>query len=404
MMGKVGKTKNAKRNRRSFRFAFFVLWMMALLTQPLFAQTTAVSSASYTFGQNLQFSLKANRTDVETAVLFFTAPEFPNALQVDLPVMAGQPVNLTYPVDLSQIRLAPFTTVTYWWELLTTAGDLVAVPQQTLTYADDRFEWRERPGQPVTVFWTGDDPGLGQLAQDIAAESLPRLQTILPVTPQPFALYLYPSSADLRSALRLTGRDWVGAHADPALGVMLVTAVNPRTAAADLRQSIPHELTHFLLYQTMGTQYEALPLWLNEGLATLLETNLNPGYDLALETAVADQTLIPLAQLCLSFPAVDERAILAYAQSASLLRYIQAQYGNRAIGDMAAAYADGAGCAAGVARGLSQTLPELEAAWRQSLQPQNPLRIMWQENGVWLLLLLGGFGLSLLLMLPIRKG
>jgi hypothetical protein len=72
----------------------------------------------------------------------------------------------------------------------------------------------------VTAYWVGDDLALGQLALDIVAESLPRLRQLLPV-PEPveFDLYLYPTSADLRAALRLTGQEWVGAHAHPELGV-----------------------------------------------------------------------------------------------------------------------------------------------------------------------------------------
>ncbi|MFQ5419155.1 MAG: peptidase MA family metallohydrolase, partial [Anaerolineae bacterium] len=398
MMGEKRKTKNGRRNAWLFRFSFFVLLWFGSGPQLLLAQETA-AAVSYSFGQSLLFSLESERTDVETAVLFFAAPQFPNALQVSLPVAEGQPIDLSYRVNLAEIRLAPFSTVTYWWELLTTAGDWEQLPRQTFTYADDRFSWQERPGQIVTVFWTGDDPALGQLAQDIVAESLPRLQAILPVTPMPFSLYLYPSSADLRSALRLTGRDWVGAHADPGLGVMLVTAVNPRTAAADLRQSIPHEMVHLLLYQTMGAQVEALPAWLNEGVATLLETNPNPGYELALETAVANQTLIPFKDLCLNFPSAEEQAILAYAQSASFLRYIQTQHGNRAIGDMVAAYADGADCQTGVERGISHSLSDLDSAWQQSLSPTTSLAFLWQDYGVWLIVMIGGFGLSLLLML-----
>jgi tRNA(His) 5'-end guanylyltransferase len=112
--------------------------------------------------------------------------------------------------------------------------------------------------------------------------------------------------------------------------VILVTAVNPRTAAADLRQSLPHELAHFLLYQATGVAYNTLPTWFNEGLATALEAAPNPGYETLLETAVASQSTIPFADLCHSFPAAPEGALLAYAESVSLIQFIQANYGNHA--------------------------------------------------------------------------
>jgi hypothetical protein len=210
---------------------------------------------------------------------------------------------------------------------------------------------------------------------------------------------MYPTSADLRAALRLTGRDWVGAHADPELGVILVTAVNVRSAATDLGQSLPHEMLHFYLYQNMGENYHNLPTWLNEGLATLAELSPRPTYETVLQTAVADQTTIPFNQLCAGFPSEDEATLRAYAQSVAFVRYIQAQYGNQALRDLIAAYNDGATCQSGVERVLSMSLDELNQAWLHDLQPRPWLAQFWAENSLWFLLLLGGLGITSLLIL-----
>ena len=359
------------------------------------------SSAEYEFGQGMQFYLMAEDLPQITAVtLFITAPEFPTAFSDEAAFEQDKALIVIHEVDLTQLRLAPFTTVTYWWVLTTDAGELLTVPEQQLVYEDDQFKWQSQTADSITVHWTGDDPALGQLALDIITESLPRLQELLPpVEIDTLRVYLYPTSADLRSALRLTGRDWVGAHAHPELGVILVTAVNPRTAAADLGQSLPHELIHHLLYRAIGPQYDALPLWLNEGLASLAEESPNPAYAVVLQTAVAEQSTRPFDQLCATFPASEGEAVLAYAQSDALVRYIQANYGNDALQNMVLAVKDGADCDTAVSRTLGLSLNDLNSEWLRSEQPHSPFVQFWLQNGLTFLLILAGFGVTALLVL-----
>lgn len=380
--------------------------LLLLLSGQVVAQGEEIdflAAAEYDFGQRLRFYLTVEPGgQVERATLFFRAAEFANTYMVDVPVEAGEgALQVSHAVDLTQVRLAPFTTVTYWWVLATANGQEFMVPEQSFVYEDDQFEWRTAVQDGVTVRWSGDNAGLGQLALDIVAEAWPNLQFILPVGEeiQDLDIYIYPSSADLRAALRLTGRDWVGAHADPELGVILVTAVNSRTAATDLRQSIPHELVHFLLYEVTGPAYEAVPAWFNEGLATHVEKSPNPNYETILARAVSNQTTIPFSQLCNDFPAAEEQALLAYAQSVSLIRFIQAEYGNQALRDVVAALADGANCETAVHRALQLTLAELNQVWLRNQQPRPPLLQFIQENGLWLLLVFGSFGITVLLVL-----
>jgi hypothetical protein len=341
----------------------------------------------------MRFSLTAeSETPFSRATLFLRAPDLPNTITTDVPFEPGQTISLTYNLSMAQVRLAPFTTVTYWWEMEDADGNRFATPEQTVEYADDQFEWRQASQSIFTVYWTGEDSGLGQTALDIAVDALPRLNAIMPLEWQgPLRIYIYPSAADVRTAMRLTGREWVGAHAQPELGVVLVTAVNPRTAAADLGQSIPHELSHLFIYKATGVGYEQLPEWLDEGLATLFEGGPNPNYEAILAEAVAAGQTIPFADLCNTFPAAPEQAVLAYAQSASLVRQIQADYGNRVLGDLVAAYADGADCLSGVRRVLGISLVELNQEWLTRQQPPTPADRFWRENALWLALLAAGF-------------
>lgn len=392
---------NSRRDAETQRFfsvflrlcvSFVFLGILLILTHSFVdgQAENAQSSVEYAFGQVLDFNLRLeNPTNVESVTLFFKAPEFENTYVAEVPFSTGE---ISYPVDLNQVRLAPFTTVTYWWQLENKDGSTVSVPEQTFAYVDDQFEWQTLTQNDISVNWTGDDVGLGQLGHDIVAEAQPLLAELIPNAPQSgFDVYIYPSSADLRAALRLTGRDWVGAHAHPELGVLLVTAVNSRTAATDLRQSIPHEMVHYDLYQVLGANYETLPVWFNEGVASLIESNPNPNYELVLKTAVTNQATTPFSQLCERFPLAEDQAVLAYAQSLSMLEYIQDRYGNSGIQQLIAAYANGGDCESGVEQALGLSMAELEQAWLQSQQVRSPAAQFFFENSVWLILLIGGF-------------
>jgi hypothetical protein len=364
----------------------------------------AETAATYTFGQTMHFSLHAKSGPaIEEAVLFFNTPEMENTYVVEMAIDPERELMLEHDVDLTQLQLAPFTTVTYWWRLGTEASTFT-LPQQTIEYVDDRLDWEQLSGNGISVFWAEGDVSLGQTALDVVGEVRPRLEAVIPGADVAEArIFIYPSEAYLQSALRLTGRDWVGAHAQPELGVILAKAVNPRTAAFDLGREVPHELVHLMLYDATGVNYANVPRWFEEGLATSFEMSPDPSYDLILQEAIAAQETIPFTQLCEVFPAEEMRARLAYAQSYSLIRFIQTEYGNRALSEMVRLFGDGADCYSGVRRALGMTLGELEDVWLERKQPLSPLANFWQHNGLWVVLLGGGFALTALLLLPLRN-
>lgn len=368
---------------------------------PLYAHQSA---ATYTFGQAVHFSLQAKSQDIiEQATLFVNAPELPGAYFVAVPLLPGRDIAITYDLALTQLQFAPFTTIAYWWEVTTSVGKMT-LPRQLLDYVDDRFQWRQVAYENFIVHWTGSDDTIGQAALTVLDLYQPRLELIIPAgtSPAPIRVFIYPSTADLRSALRLTGRDWVGAHARPELNVLLVTAVNPRTAMFDLSQSLPHELSHLLLYHSLGANYPNLPRWLDEGLATFFEATADPNYTFLLQEAVNNQQTLSFAQLCATFPSEAQPAIVAYAQSVSLIHYIQAEFGNRKLSDLIRAYGDGASCDSGVRQALGISLATLSGRWLEQQQTISPAGRFWQGNGLWLILLTSSFLFTAFLLWPTK--
>ncbi len=210
-----------------------------------------------------------------------------------------------------------------------------------------------------------------------------------PVT-EPLRIYIYPSQADMQSALRLAGREWVAAESHPAVGAALVAIPPSPTAEQDMEVYIPHELTHVQLYRLTGAQgYANLPVWFREGLAASFEQRPDPAYRLALQQAQLRQDFIPLAEMCKTFgTSAADRMTLAYAQSQSVVNYIRQTYGWTGIRNLIEAYGDGMGCSAGVERALGKDLLALEREWRlwleRSGRPVSPLGAFFNAVGQWL--------------------
>jgi len=193
----------------------------------------------------------------------------------------------------------------------------------------------------------------------------------------------------------------VGGQAHPELGVIVVAIPFKEGYTSRMMRYIPHEITHLLVYQTVTpTGYRYVPAWLDEGLATANERLPTPEYAMALEEARVAGELIPLENLCVPFSPDSHTALLAYAQSGSVVRFIRERYGAEGIRALLAAYTNGASCARGVQEALGVSLSGLETAWRASLEPQAPWRAWVEQIDVWI----GLWLLSLLVSVPMIGG
>jgi hypothetical protein len=376
----------------------------AVIAGPAAFQETPITvqeaSVTYTFGQQAVFSIQATASADITALYLYIQSAGNDRVEVtSVPVDPSPSVQATFTRDLRLFPFPPFGTVNWWWEVRDAAGYQLTTPQATFRYEDNRLNWFRRTAGPATVYSTVDDPQYMQAALDIAAVSLERISRSLnaPV-PEKVDIYLYPSLADLQAALRMAGRAWMGGQARPELGVILVAVPHDGGYMAQMEQEIPHELTHLLVYRLAGPEgYRYIPAWLNEGLATANETRPDPNLDSLLERARNEGRLIPLRNLCPPFSTDPAEALLSYAESGSLVRYIRQQYGDSGIRALLQAYADGADCDGGVQRALHITLDQLERAWRADLSGMGKWMVWIADNASGLAL----WGMSVLLALPI---
>jgi hypothetical protein len=124
-------------------------------------------------------------------------------------------------------------------------------------------------------------------------------------------------------------------------------------------------------------------------MATLAELYPNADYDRTLKDAAAQNTLIPLKDLCASFPADRGQAFLAYAEAQSFTDYLYRTYGSGSAGllSLITSYASGVDCERGPERALGVSLSSLEMDWRSSVLGQNTFLPALQNISPYLALL-----------------
>lgn len=381
-------------------------WLGAWPTQ---AQSGIVVSNNptpdYVFGDYMIFELSVeSEARIKTVNLFYrTAPGAPTTLAKPR-FIPSTLITATYSISLTLNPLPAYTTLEYWWEIEDTADNTLTTDPQTFLYEDNRFDWRTLTREPITVYWYQGDTAFGQMAVDIAYAALNDLQIELAAPAPDFLnIYIYANQNDAQEAFRSTGRLWTGAHANPALGVVIV-AVTPDAlkASSELGNYIPHELTHVLIYRLMGENYRYVPPWLNEGLARLHEGQRDSDAPTHLRQAAQLGQLIRLEALCGPFPDDPARALLAYEESESVVSYLREQYGQSKIAALLRAYGDGLSCEAGAQQALGVSLDRLETGWLATLNP-NPLSIKLRPYTPWLALaLLILFSGALFLVLTLR--
>ncbi|MFQ6100633.1 MAG: peptidase MA family metallohydrolase [Anaerolineae bacterium] len=380
--------------------------------------TVIESKADYSFAQQVTFTLHATSSDaeIEHVYLFFQAAGDGQTTAESVDFEPAREINANYAYDLRVSPLPPFAIVTFWWQIEDAAGNVLNTESQPqrFQYTDNRFRWEQlspsagsgHRADGLTVHWIEGhgDPAFGQAALDIARSSIEEMSTelgdLVTSTP-PIDIYIYDTQHNLDGAMMLAGREWAVGQAHPELGVVLIAIPFEDGYKSHMMRYIPHEVTHMLVYQAVTpTSYKYVPEWLDEGLATANEQRPTPEYAVALEEARVAGQFLPLDDLCVPFSPDPHTALLAYAQSSSVVQFVRERYGAEGIRALLRAYTNGASCASGVQEALHVSLSSLEAAWRASLEPQAPWRVWVEQVGVWV----GLWLLSLLVALPMIGG
>jgi hypothetical protein len=169
------------------------------------------------------------------------------------------------------------------------------------------------------------EAGMEGLAKDIvqvAPEMLERIAEDLPSLPRPetVEIRLVKRSRDLGRAAP-AGRGaphWAAGVAYPDMGVVVV-AYRQDGEAFDVESVVAHELAHLALGAALRGR---APRWLNEGFAYLHSSDWSFARMRTLTGMAWSGNVIPLYELDRSFPAEENAANRAYAQSYDLVAFM----------------------------------------------------------------------------------
>lgn len=352
-------------------------------------EITNQPAPSVTFGQTIEFRLSAtSTTPVVDATLAIRMADgqrrtYWGKAQVGAPSTA---LEIAYVLDMQQWSAEAFSTLEYWWVFTDAQNRTVSTQPQTFQYTDNRFEWRSLTDGRVAVYWQTGDDDFGQTALQAATDGLTRAHQLLQTTlPETVAIYIYPDLESERGTFAPTDPTWMDGKAFPKWNTVVVNVADDVNAFTRLNTEIPHEVAHLLIFRAAGGEagYNNLPQWLNEGLAVFNEGSLGAEQASLLSAAKEAQTLPSLSRLCFNFSADQSQAIISYAQSASVVRYIQRVYGIKRLNNLVQAYADGVDCDNGVRRALGLSLNALELEWSQATFSSESNRVTFYDVNAW---------------------
>ena len=366
------------------------------------------SNVEYSFGELVFFKAYVqSETPVKAAVIFFQAENDTrtNVGLAEIHTLSDGSFALGYVHHMSDYSLRPFSSVSYHWELTLEDGTTFVSSPERFNYLDDRFSWKTlsknlSQEKKLVVHWYQGDLQFAQDVLDVADAGWERIQDLLTLPmPGKLDIYVYADPETMQTALTPGSANWVAGHADPDLGVILVTLPEGPEQPLLVEQRVPHELMHVLLYQSYSLGYTNLPTWLNEGLASNAELDPNPDYRILLEDAAKKNSLIPLPALCNSFPREAYGALLSYAEAASFVKYLHDSYGVPALQTLVTAYANGLDCDRGAEQALGKSLVQLERNWERDELSQDVALKAFLNMLPWIILLLAVLSAPLILAL-----
>ncbi len=353
------------------------------------------AGASVNFGKTITFHARVKTPlPIKQLTLIFRGVNQQATYAESVQAAEDGSVNFVYDASLNIIP--PFSKVVFWFQA-TLTDDVVYTSSMTeFPYQDDRFPWKDMTRANVTVYWYAGDDAFGAAALDAAGAGLLAMQEFVPVSlTDPIYIYIYSNATDLQNILPQQNGAWVGGHAVTESGVVLVAVAPDSSQAMMMQTKIPHELTHVLLYRALGGQYANQPIWLLEGISSMMETYPNPDYQHALGIASREGSLIPFTSLCESFPRDSGSVYLAYAQSQSFVSYIRKTHGASGLAYLTKIYGDGLNCELGATKALGTPLSQLDARWREDVLGQNVIGVAARNLSPFLLIL------ALVLIVPL---
>ena len=212
------------------------------------------------------------------------------------------------------------------------------------------------------------DPKARNAAARIAAlidDAVPRIAPLVGTSDlRPVTARVYLDRTAFASAVGIPRNAPIVGLATFPSGVIHIDATE---MLESIERIVPHEVAHVLIARCLGSALDALPTWLNEGIAEYAAGATSSQVDPAALQAMGHGESIPLASLDASFRLDNTAQPLAYAEAASLVNYLVTTRGPNVIRDLLVAVRSRRDFQSSLVQVTGWNMEELESGWRQSV-------------------------------------
>ena len=322
--------------------------------------------ATSEFPKDVAFSLQAQSPDQVTDARFvYTLADSPITYSDVVPVAPAIRVSAAFTMDLQQRYLPPGLMIHYRWILDGQSGGIYSTPWANVMVQDARFPWQSMTKGPLTLYWYDGDSAFATTVLGDATKAYLRAASEAGVQSIPTGqIYLYASLNDLRGALAQGTDQWVGGQTFPQYHEIVL--LGPSAQVTQVDRDVTHEVTH-LAVDGATVELAPLPTWLDEGMAMVAEGPVDQPYQTALANAAKSGTLLSIQSLTANFPEDPNQALVAYAESESLVRYFVQTYGQERLSQLVDAFRHGQTTDQALENSAGVSAAQFERAWRASV-------------------------------------
>jgi tetratricopeptide (TPR) repeat protein len=257
-------------------------------------------------------------------------------------------------------------------------GQTRKLATSSLAVTEGFAEVRSPGGHFVIRYAPGPDATIAQLAGEVLDAAWQTIGDDLGLRPaDPIRIELLGAPADLAKLSPLTETDieTTGTIALSKYNKLMVVSPRATIFGYPWMDTLAHEYTHLVVSRIA---HDAVPVWLQEGLARLEQTRWRRAPELQLtateqallSSALRKGRLITFDEMHPSMAKLpsQEAAALAYAEVYTLVGWMQSKIGYRGIRDALTAQRDGKSARRAVAEALGMPWTSVEREWRAHLK------------------------------------
>ncbi|MBI2853059.1 MAG: hypothetical protein HYX84_08200 [Chloroflexi bacterium] len=221
----------------------------------------------------------------------------------------------------------PGTLIEYFFVITDSEKRTLETPRETYLYLDKRFEWSHVANGPVEVYYYGPTKSRADLILNAAVQTIENMGATLGVKlDKTIRIVAYNNVRDLLGAQPFESRLFETEVLREGLafgeyGVLLI-----RADSGEPDGVASHEMTHAVVRKAAGEFNQALPSWLNEGLAEYGNVNPGAGFDVVLSQAISSGQLVPLRNMG-TIPGTSREIFLVYAQGRAVVKFLVDTHG-----------------------------------------------------------------------------